>query len=581
MSDTFPEASHERHERHAPSAQHAVIYCRVSSVRQANEGDGLAGQERTCRNYADARGYVVASVFRDGITGGTDKRPGFVELLAFLDAWSAGRGVELVVIVDDLKRFAREVEVHFDLKYEIVRRGARMESPHFRFEDTPEGKFVETVIAAQAELERNQNKRQVLSRMRARLEQGYWTFPPPPGYRYERHPAHKKWLVPTEETRRVLGTALALYGSARFLTQRELALHLRDQGYFGNGDSRTGITVLEKRVGRILSTSMLPLYAGLLEYTPWGIGRREARHEAVITPATLLKIEARLSTPGRPWGAPRADADSLLILRNFVRCRACGRPLTGSLAKGKYPRYNCYFQECPLYGHSYSAREKVTPAFVSLLRSLAPSPEFMDLLEMQVGRLGDRTDEERKAARAVLERDLKEARGDIQTLARRVARAGSDAIASALEAEIAALSARAAETEVRLAEEGETPNYREALRAVNTWFRDPAGMWESGSDNQKRTVHRIVFTVPPVFDPIQGFNTYELSLPYRVSAAFSRSNQRVVDLAGRTSHLRQAWLNILESFRQWTTCVQATGNARLDKYTWDKEQPLRIGGNES
>ena len=87
-------------------------------------------------------------------------------------------------IFDDLKRFARDTEFHIKLRQEFKARGARIECLNFKLEDTPEGKFVETIMAAQGELEREQNRRQVIQKMKARVEKGYWVFHPPVGYRY-------------------------------------------------------------------------------------------------------------------------------------------------------------------------------------------------------------------------------------------------------------------------------------------------------------------------------------------------------------------------------------------------------------
>ena len=39
----------------------AVIYARVSSKAQLKKGDGLAGQESRCRDFATYRGYDVAT----------------------------------------------------------------------------------------------------------------------------------------------------------------------------------------------------------------------------------------------------------------------------------------------------------------------------------------------------------------------------------------------------------------------------------------------------------------------------------------------------------------------------------------
>jgi site-specific DNA recombinase len=157
----------------------AVIYCRVSSKSQLR-GSGLDSQEHRCREYAKQRGYEVVAVFPDDVSGGGDfmKRKGMVALLNFLDE---NPFKNYVVVFDDLKRYARDVEFHLKLKREMEMRGAMRDCLNFRFEDTPESKFVETVLAAQGELEREQNRRQVLQKMKARVEQGYWVKKAPRG----------------------------------------------------------------------------------------------------------------------------------------------------------------------------------------------------------------------------------------------------------------------------------------------------------------------------------------------------------------------------------------------------------------
>ena len=47
----------------------ALIYCRVSSVKQRTEGSGLESQEQRCRVYAEERGYDVVEVYPDDTTG--------------------------------------------------------------------------------------------------------------------------------------------------------------------------------------------------------------------------------------------------------------------------------------------------------------------------------------------------------------------------------------------------------------------------------------------------------------------------------------------------------------------------------
>ena len=81
----------------------ALIYCRVSSDRQATEGHGLDGQEQRCREYASRQGYVVEKVFRDSFSGGGDfmNRPAMSQLIEYLDK---NPSIRFAVIFDDLKR---------------------------------------------------------------------------------------------------------------------------------------------------------------------------------------------------------------------------------------------------------------------------------------------------------------------------------------------------------------------------------------------------------------------------------------------------------------------------------------------
>ena len=130
----------------------AILYCRVSSPQQKKEGHGLESQEHRGRQYAEGQRYAVVGVFKDDITGGRVDRPGMDGLLQFLEKHST---IEqpIVVIMDDIKRWARDVEVHFFLRAAVRARNGILESPNFKFGDSPEDKFYETIMAASSELE--------------------------------------------------------------------------------------------------------------------------------------------------------------------------------------------------------------------------------------------------------------------------------------------------------------------------------------------------------------------------------------------------------------------------------------------
>ncbi|MGL6339487.1 MAG: recombinase family protein, partial [Waterburya sp.] len=65
--------------------QKAVIYARVSTQSQVNEGNGLSSQIFRCQEYATKKDYEVVQIFKDeGISGKVEQRPAIKELLAFL-----------------------------------------------------------------------------------------------------------------------------------------------------------------------------------------------------------------------------------------------------------------------------------------------------------------------------------------------------------------------------------------------------------------------------------------------------------------------------------------------------------------
>ncbi|MEM6758327.1 MAG: recombinase family protein [Pseudomonadota bacterium] len=178
---------------------------------------------------------------------------------------------------DDLKRFARDTVFHIKLRQEFHSRGARVECLNFRIENTPEGRFSETIVAAQGELEREQNKRQTVQKMQARVEKGYWVFCAPMGLRYGKVAGHGKLLVRKEPVASIIQEAMEGFASGRFETQVKVKRFLEVQPAFpkdhANGEIRA------QKVTDILNN---PLFGGCLERPNWDISLRKAQHEGLM-----------------------------------------------------------------------------------------------------------------------------------------------------------------------------------------------------------------------------------------------------------------------------------------------------------
>lgn len=62
----------------------AIIYCRVSTDKQAQNWDSISIQEKECRSYCERMHIDVVEVFREQFTGTSIQRPALTEALAFL-----------------------------------------------------------------------------------------------------------------------------------------------------------------------------------------------------------------------------------------------------------------------------------------------------------------------------------------------------------------------------------------------------------------------------------------------------------------------------------------------------------------
>jgi len=148
----------------------AVIYCRVSTKRQAKEGNGLSSQQVRCAEYAHGRGHEVIEVFNDDVSGKLASRPGFDAMLRFI---RKNRKAEIVVIIDDVSRMARDVRNHFDLKEMIYAAGASLESPSWEFGTDPDSIFHENLMASLAQHQRQKNGLQAHRILTYSLYAGY------------------------------------------------------------------------------------------------------------------------------------------------------------------------------------------------------------------------------------------------------------------------------------------------------------------------------------------------------------------------------------------------------------------------
>lgn len=503
-----------------------LVYCRVSSERQKKDGHGLESQEHRARTKASEFGLPVEECFKDSFTGGGDftKRPAMSALIGRLENNPDKR---YMVIIDDLKRLARDIEAHMKLRTLLKSHDVVLKCLSYDLDESPEGQFVESVFAAQNELERKQNRRQVIQKQKARLESGYWPFGSPPGYKFEERPAHGKLLVPDERTKDIYARALKRFATGRIANRAELRQFLEEAG-IAEIEGTKGVSY--NKADRLLKRVV---YAGYIEYPDWEVKRRKGHHEPIISLETYNKIQQKLRGDRHTY-PERQDNNPDFPARALIVCRACAKPLTGSWSTGrnkKYPYYRCKNKDCD-YGGKSVARDELHSDLEKLLQSIEPKPGAVKLSKRIMKEVWKELDENQEEFEERTKQKIQELEKEISELVDKAAAAKSPLVTEKYEKKIDKLSKEQNNLEDSLQHNSEDEStFGTALDEVCGFLESPYSQWKADGLVGKRTVLKLAFEQKPAFHMENGFGTAKESLPLEIFKLVGENNLQDVEMA--------------------------------------------------
>lgn len=272
----------------------AMIYCRVSSAEQV-EGTSLATQESACRDWCKRNNLDVESVYVDaGESAKTADRPQFLRMVA--DCQSR-KDINRVVVYR-LDRFARNTLDHGVYAHKLKKAGAYLASVCEPITDDPGGRMMENIYAAVAQFDNDVRSARAKDAMRSIKARGGWTHKPPWGFRIERIDGIPK-LVPDTEQIPIIQKAFAL--------------------------------VIAGQNPQAVFESLRPVASRSTFY-------RAFRDElyAQIDPEQFRKVQYAMG-----HARPRSNRATDFPLRGVLLCSVCGKPLTASMARGKWAYYHC------------------------------------------------------------------------------------------------------------------------------------------------------------------------------------------------------------------------------------------------
>ncbi|MCW3073491.1 MAG: hypothetical protein JWP69_560 [Flaviaesturariibacter sp.] len=164
-----------------PTLKKAVIYCRVSTREQVDEGNSLFTQEKICKEYAVQNGYEISEIFiEQGESAKTTER---TELQRLVSYCTNKQNKIAAVIAYKIDRISRNTDDYSQIRLVLKRFGVEIKSTSEYFENTPAGKFMENIIANVAQFDNDVRTERSVNGMKEAVRDGRYVWKAPLGYK--------------------------------------------------------------------------------------------------------------------------------------------------------------------------------------------------------------------------------------------------------------------------------------------------------------------------------------------------------------------------------------------------------------
>jgi site-specific DNA recombinase len=402
----------------------AILYARVSTRGQAEEGFSLRQQMEAMRGWAGAQGYEILEEIEDaGHSGASLERPGLDRVRDLVAA-----GAVSLVLAQDRDRFAREPAYLYLLKRECAEHGTKMRALNDRGDESPEGELTDGILDQLAKYERAKIAERTRRGKLRKAREGKIIPSPTPDYGFGYNGARDNYVV-NEETMGVVRRIFRMVGAEGYSLNgvkktfdREEVSTPRGSRYWGHTFIQRVITddVYKPHTFEEVSSLVSPEVASRLDpdrqHGVWWFNRRR-RTERQISEVSSdgRRRYARRSTttqkPKEEWvaipvpdaGIPRewvdrareAISDNAKFSRaggrfwelsSLMKCSECGRrmlgnsPINGSRNKVHH-YYRCRTRHlegtgaCPMFKNIRA--DEAEHAVWSFVTSLLLDPEAL------------------------------------------------------------------------------------------------------------------------------------------------------------------------------------------------------------
>jgi site-specific DNA recombinase len=492
-----------------------VIYARVSTKEQVDEGNSLSTQEKICREYANKNEFEIAAIFiEQGESAKTANRTELKKLLAYC---ADKKNRINAVIIYKLDRLSRNTDDYSQLRLLLKRYSVEIKSTTEYFEDTPVGRFMENTMSNIAQFDNDIRTERSVGGMKEAMRDGRYVWPAPVGY----------------DNMKVLGRA----NIAQNKVMAPIILktfNLVAQNIYSTEEIRRMMIKegLVNRKGKPHAKSYFYTMLTNVAYAGW-IKKFGEKHKGTYTPIVsddlFDQVQRVLKGRGRKHSAYVTDHPDF-PLRRFVT-NELGKKITGSWSQGrskKYPYYN--------FGSVKSNynRDRFEEMFMNHMDKFKFDDQKFNKLKKCVQENIIKTGLNNKRNSEQLKRTI----SDLTEKQSGIIKKNLDGVIpdEVLKQQLALIDKDLNDANTSLARIPNTDiNYEEALDFIEDFLKNPSKVWKFSKLPRKVKLQWFQFPSGLLFQN-KKFRTSEISIYHKRNELFLTSHSSKVHLRDETSN---------------------------------------------
>lgn len=342
-----------------PSAQdRAVVYARVSTREQEQEGYSIDAQLALLRAYAERSGIVIVREFVEAESAKVSNRPAFAEMLREVKASSIP-----VILVEKTDRLYRNLKDHvrvddLDVAVHLVKEGEIISR-----DSKSHQKFVHGIKLLVSKNYSDNLSEEARKGMAEKAKQGIWPTKAPLGY-LNVSVGSRRVIEPDPERKDHIIWLFHRYAEGNISIR-----DLRDEAAARGLTTRKGRKVQANAIHKILQHKA---YVGIVE---WGEIVVPGIHEPLVDKATFQRVQDIMSGRNTTKAKPASELD--FLYKGLFTCGKCGCQISPQRTKG-HVYYACTGSKgCP---RPTVREEVITEAIAERLSQMTIRPEVLALL---------------------------------------------------------------------------------------------------------------------------------------------------------------------------------------------------------